>query len=127
MTISYHIDSALNLASVHAGGILTNEDLLDCVRQLRTDPRLEPLMPSLIDLSEVSDLELTATGIKAMLPVLRETDLRRGAAKAALVMGSPANAFMARLFKALAEADGTAVQYRIFDKLSDARLWLQTS
>jgi hypothetical protein len=125
MTISYHIDSALNLVSVRANGTLTSEDLLASATQLGADPRLKPLMPSLIDLSEVSDLEITAAGIKTLLPVLRETARRRGAAKAAIVAGSTSNSFMARLFKALAEADGTTMQYQIFENLGDARLWLE--
>ncbi len=123
MTMTYEFNDGLGLIEFTAQDTLTDDQLVACVQAMLADSRTELSMPSLVDLRSVKHLEVTKTGLEAMLGVVRTDGSPVSEAKIAIVTDG-ANAFIARLLEALASAESTARQYRNFDNLTEARRWL---
>jgi hypothetical protein len=122
MPMSYTIDGDTQLIRIVGRGRVTDEEMLDCVTTLRTDPGLVPGMRTLSDMREI-EVGSTNDGISEMLAVMESTAQRRVAAKAAIVVATDVAFGMGRMLEMLSD-DVTDPSFRIFRDLSAAFEWL---
>jgi hypothetical protein len=115
---SYLIDPDRRLILSRGWGIVTEGDLLAHARALKIDPGFVTSFRQIVDLRDVTDLEIDASGIRQ---IAIESPFGAGACRA-IVVRSEVNYGMARMFQMLrAEA---ADNIQIFRDLSPALSWL---
>ena len=85
MPMTYSIDVDENLVYIVGSGRLTDEEMVDCVWELRSDPMLQPDMNVLSDMRGI-EMGFSSSGIRKMLDVMVSTEDRRSESYAALVV-----------------------------------------
>ena len=66
MPADYLIDRAIGVVFSRAWGVLTDADLLEHQRRLGLDPEFNPSWNQLFDFHEVTDVQVTAAGIRTL-------------------------------------------------------------
>lgn len=124
MPISYRIDVERNLVLTTASGTLTDDDVLQFKARLVRDPDFRPGMKELSDIRNITRLDVTAAGIRAMV----EQDQRDRAVVAshrlALVVSKDLDFGMARMYQTLTES--TMKNVGVFRDIDKANAWLQS-
>ena len=126
MPMSYTIDSDAGVISITGEGLLTDSEMIDCVDALRHDPALRPEMNTLSDMRRI-EVGFTSAGVEKMVEVMRATEDRRGAAKAAIVVSEDVAFGMARMFESIADFSGVHPEFRVFRDIQSAVDWLQSN
>jgi hypothetical protein len=121
--MSYRIDKAQNVIFMEGHGTLTDADMVDCIRRLREDADLERHMATLSDMRAVERLAITTSGIETMIGLMKASDAKRGAARAAIVAAEDVQFGMARMFQSKAE-DTVNPQVQVFRDMAAARIWI---
>lgn len=121
MPVDHQINRELGIVFSRAWGVLTDDDLLEQQRCLRKDPDFKPSLNQLFDLREVTDVQVTGNGIRA----LAERDLFHPDARRAFIVHPGAQLMfgLMRMFENLTAEfpDEMRVQ---FDHIGKAREWL---
>lgn len=121
MPADYLIDRALGVVFSRAWGVLTDADLLDHQRRLGQDPEFEPGLNQLFDFHEVTDVEVSAAGVRT----LAERNLFRAGSRRAFTVrpGEMAIYGLMRMFQILTTEypDELRVQ---FNDVRKAQEWL---
>jgi len=99
-------------------GVLTDEDCFGHVRTLSTDPDFKPSMDQLADLTHVTEVRLTASGIHRMAD---RNPFGEGSRRAFVVTDDVAFG-MARMYQIL--TSDHAHDLTVFRDLAEARAWL---
>ncbi|MGI9327721.1 MAG: STAS/SEC14 domain-containing protein [Pseudomonadales bacterium] len=120
--MSYTIDRDARLIRMSGNGLLTDDEMLQCVTALRADPALEPDLQTLSDMRDI-EVGFTAAGVMRMVEVLRKTDTRREAVKVAIVTSSDAAFGMGRVFEGWSDTQVES-QFRVFRDMDEANQWL---
>jgi len=115
---SYLLHSTRNLVISRGWDILTLADLLTHARALRGDPGFVPSFRQIVDLRDVTDLEIDASGIRQ---IADESPFGAGASRA-IVVKSDVNYGLARMFQMLRAHAPDEIQ--IFRDMSPALAWL---
>ena len=84
------------LVRIVGTGRLTDEEIVECISSLRTDPKLEPDMNTLSDMRDI-EVDFSTEGVVRMLTVMEGTADRRAAARAAIVVSSDVAFGMGRM------------------------------
>ncbi|MDJ0924544.1 MAG: hypothetical protein QNJ77_08285 [Acidimicrobiia bacterium] len=121
--MSYTIDRDAHLVRITGEGLLTDEEMRDCVSALRADPMLEPDMNTLSDMRHI-EVAFTSEGVSAMVDIMRSTSDQRESARGAIVVGDDLAYGMARVFGTKAELSGAEPRFRVFRDMEAARTWL---
>jgi hypothetical protein len=116
--VSYRIDTPRRLVLTTACGALTDEESRTHVRELTADPEFDPSFRQLADFREVTSVELTNAGVRA---VARKNPWKAGARRA-LVCDQNVLFGIARMFELL--SDGGEDEIQVFREMSDAQAWL---
>lgn len=120
--MTYSIDPEAGRIRISGSGVVTDDDVVECIGSLRADPKLEPGMSTLSDMRGV-EVAVSSKGIARMLQVMESTASRRGKAKAAIVVDSDLAFGMGRMVEL--RADGRLdPNFRIFRDMDEARRWL---
>jgi len=120
--MSYRIDLEAGLILLKGTGLLTDDEMVQCIAELRRDPELEPGMHTLSDMREI-EVGFTAEGVSRMLDTMKISSERRSAARAAIVVSSDVAFGMARMVEG--RADGQLEpHFRVFRDIAEAREWL---
>jgi hypothetical protein len=121
MPVDHMVNRELGVVSSRAWGVLTDGDLLEQQRGLGQDPEFEPNLNQLFDFRDVTDVQVTANGIR----VLAERDPFHEDARRAFIIhpGALVMFGLMRMFENLTTdyPDELRVQ---FDHIKTAREWL---
>ncbi len=120
--MTYVIDRHIHLVRITGIGVLTDEEMIRCVSDLRGDPALMPDMRTLSDMRDIK-VAFTEQGIKAMVEVMKQTSELRKKAKAAIVVSSDLAFGMGRMFVMRADKS-VDPSFMIFRDMDAAREWL---
>lgn len=115
---SYTILSAARLVYSRAWDVLTDEELLAHAKALGSDPRFEASFSQLADFRDVTELAVTAEGVRA---VAARNPFGKGARRA-IVTPLVVAYGMARMYELLSHDSQHEV--RVVKNLAEAKAWL---
>ena len=118
MPCAYTINLARSLVLSRGWGVVMDRELLAHVRSLIADPRFARNFHQLIDLRDVTDVQITASCIREMV---RLNPFGAGARRAVVVTNDVVFG-MARMYQIL--SDESPDELQIFRKMDDALQWL---
>jgi len=118
LPISYDIDIAQRLVTSRLWEVVTNDEVDDHNRRLRTDPDFDPGYRQLIDVSGITEIRITTPKVKA---VAQDQYFTPGTRRA-FFAPSDATFGMARMFATHAEAGGQMIE--VFRDQKKAEEWL---
>jgi hypothetical protein len=122
---TYTIDEESAIVRVEWFGVLTNQDMLDCLARLHNDPARKPGMPSLVDCRGVERMMVTPSGVQAAVMVQATMVDRRQPPWAVAVIAPQDEVFwMARTYEVLRA--GSPETVRVFRQPAAAKRWLDT-
>lgn len=121
MPMRYQIDVENSVVLIQGEGQVSDEEMIDCVANLRGDPNLTPTMPTFADVRGIES-KITRQGVQRLVDVLARTAKRRGPSKAAVLVSDPLSFGMARMLSAL--ADEEQPETRVFEDEDAAHDWL---
>ena len=123
MPASYRIDLRAGVVFTVFEGHVTNEELQEYQQRLAADPDFRPTMNNVIDTRGVTDVSVTALGIRV---VATPTIFGPGSRRAIIASGtSPAYRYgegYLRMFEALRHQSGEDIKF--FSTVEDAHRWL---
>lgn len=122
MPMTYTIDEEKSLVRILGTGRVTDEEMLECISSLRSDPKLEAHMNTLSDMRDI-EVGFTSDGVAGMLEIMESTADRRSAARAAIVVGSDLAFGMARMLEIQA-TDRLHPSFQVFRDMAAACRWL---
>jgi hypothetical protein len=118
MPVHYLIDVDRHLVRTSITGILTPEDLVTHIAELRADPSFNPQFSEIVDASQVEDVPLGYEDLKRLTPM----DPFSTSSRRAFVIPTRNVAFgVARMYQLLQNEDP---RIRIFQTEEDAARWL---
>jgi hypothetical protein len=115
----YRIDVELGVVFSYASGCLTDAELLEHQRHLRRDPVFRPDLNQLFDFRTVTDVQVTAVGIRTLAA---RSPFGSGARRA-FVVASHAMYGMMRMFEILTDKRPDELRV-LFQDVESARAWL---
>lgn len=124
MPITYEIDKKQGVVRMRGWGLVTNEDLVSSITRLRSDPDLAYGMPTLSDIRDVEDLQISFQGHGAAVRISEETNEQRGPAKAAIVVRNDAQRREAEILRTVFSHYNASPTFEIFQDLDAARAYL---
>ena len=119
MPASYHIDLRAGVVFSVFEGHVTNEELLDHQQRMATDPDFRPTMNHVIDTRGVTDVSVTALGLRL---IATRSNLGPGSRRAIIEGDAISSYGYVRMFETLRSQSGADV--RIFSSVEDAHRWL---
>jgi hypothetical protein len=118
MPATYEIDVTRGLVLSRAWGELTDEDVVEYYRRLRTEPAFRSTFNQLCDMRTVTHIATAP----ATLRELARTKIFAATARRAFVTKADADYGIARMFQAFCELEGTTIG--VFQRLEDAQAWV---
>src|SRR4030095_9983524 len=123
MPASYHIDVRAGVVFTVFEGRVTNEELLEYQQRRAADPDFQPTMNNIIDTRGVTDVSVTALGVRI---VAAPSIFAPGSRRAIIASGtSPAyrnREGYLRMCEALRHQSGEDIKF--FSTVEDAHRWL---
>ncbi len=123
MPLSVEIAPDPSLIVIRCFGRFTDDDLLDIPAAVMKHEHFAAGLPSLTDLTEVTESGLTTEGNRRYIALLKNSRQRRGAARAAVLAANDVHFGMARMLQTLA-GDGHHLRYRVFRDRDEAMRWV---
>jgi hypothetical protein len=121
MPLAYKIDKERRLVMITGWDMIARQDVIDHQQKLAADPDLSPTYSSIADFTRVTKLEVTAADVRTFAA---KSVFAPNARRAIVV--SDVEAFgLARMFEILRDAQGEE-GIRVFQKIEDAREWVQS-
>ena len=125
MPATYTIDEESAVVRTECFGVLSDQDVLDCLARLYNDPAYTPGMPSLVDCRGVERMMVTPNGVRAAVMVQATmVDHRQPPWATAVVAQEDEVFWMARTYEVLRA--GSPQQVRVFRAPAEAEKWLAT-
>jgi len=126
MPMKCEIDGEVGVIMLRGWGTLTDQEMLDAVKELRTSPDLRPNMPTLSDMTNVERLNITPNGLAKTIEHMESTSDRRGISRAAIVVrpGDEAAGILANMFATMSNANRVQPSFKVFHNFADAERWL---
>jgi hypothetical protein len=122
MPATYQINKAKSWLEIQLSGELSLDDLADFTRRMQADPDYSDDLCGVIDCREMTNI-LKLADVRG----LAEIEMRRPGpawrSKRAVIVGSPAQYSVARVFMMFAES--SPVQYDVFYNREAAMQWLR--
>jgi hypothetical protein len=123
MPATYNIDQAAGLVRVECSGEFTNQDMLDCIEHVFSDPARKPGMASLVDCRSVRCVLVTPQGMQAAANIKSALiDPTQPPWALAFVAPQDEVFWLARTYEVLRVASPERV--RVFREPSEAEKWL---
>jgi hypothetical protein len=124
MTMTYTIDQEAGLVRLRCSGILTNEEMLQCVERMHGDIARRPGMPSLVDCRDIEEMRVTPAGMQAAAHI-EQLLADPGQEPWAIAVIAPQDDvfWLGRTYEALRA--GSPAKVRVFRNAEDAEDWLQ--
>ena len=118
LPISYDIDPKQRLVVSRLSGVVTNDEVQTHNRSLRTDPKFDPSYRQLIDLSGITEIQITTDTVTTAA----QNQYFTPGTRRAFVATTDATFGMARMFALRAEAGGQTIE--VFRDRAKAEKWL---
>ena len=118
MPTSYRIDPAAGVVFVTLEGRVTDQDMLEGQWQLAGDPAFRPTMRQCVDARGVTDLSVTAAGVRE----LAKGSIFAPESRRAIIAGSATIYGYGRMFQILRDVSGDVI--KVFWTVEDAHRWL---
>jgi hypothetical protein len=118
MPFRYEIDRARRVVLSTAMGTVTDEELQTHMRGLAADPNFDPTYRQLVDLRDVSKVDVTSGGLRA----LGRSNPWKAPTRRAVVCERDVVFGLARMYELLTGDDPHEV--RVFREISEALDWL---
>jgi hypothetical protein len=124
MSVEYTYDEERNILYTRFFGVVMEQDLRDQAEAVAADPRIEPGVRELVDLVGIEKVEgsSSALGDNIRIDCLHSEKL--AGMRTAIVAGNDFLFGFARMYKSLAEAEGSPLTVEVFRAVSEAREWL---
>ena len=106
MPAGYTIDVARGIVFTRVFGVITDDDLREHARKLKSDPQFKPTFRQFADFSEVTGVEVTAAGVAS---IIGSANPFPSDAVRAVLAPNPTAFGLARLFEARHEASAMLV------------------
>jgi hypothetical protein len=124
MPMNYAIDREAGVVRLRCWGILTNEEMLDCVERMHGDSARSPGMPSLVDCRDIEHMRVTPTGMQAAAHLEQAlVDPAQEPWVIAVIAPQDDVFWLGRLYEALRA--GSPATVRVFRSAADAEDWMQ--
>ena len=124
MPMTYTIDQEAGMVRLRCWGILTNEEMLDCVERMHGDSARPPGMPSLVDCRDIEEMRVTPAGMQAAAHIEQLLADPAQEPWAIAVIAPQDDVFwLGRIYEALRV--GSPAKVRVFRSIADAEDWLQ--
>jgi hypothetical protein len=122
--MTYTIDQEAGVVRLRCWGILSNEEMLDCVTRMHADAARRPGMPSLVDCRDIQEMRVTPEGMQAAA-VLEQVLVDPAQEPWSIAVIAPQDEvyWLGRLYEVLRAGSPSTV--RIFRNAGDAEDWLQ--
>ncbi|CAN5773549.1 hypothetical protein BH24GEM1_BH24GEM1_24700 [soil metagenome] len=123
MPVTYTIDQAAGLVRMECSGVFTNQEMLDSLERLHSDPARRAGMPSLVDCRRVEQLLVTRPGLQAAVTI-EASLVDPGQAPWAVAIVAPQDDvfWMARTYEVM--RSGSPENVRVFRDALEAEGWL---
>ena len=122
--MAYTIDQEAGVVRLRCWGMLTNEQMLDCVERMHGDPARRPGMPSLVDCRDIEDMRVTPAGMQAAADIEQVLADPAQELWAIAVIAPQDDVFwLGRIYEALRA--GSPAKVQVFRNTLDADDWLQ--
>lgn len=118
MPATYRIDTDLGVVFTEASGVLTDQELLHNQQSLKSDKNFRPSLKKLADFRAVTDVEVTAAGVRA----LAAGNPFGANSKCAMVTDNSTVFGLGRMFELVQPYPKG--EFRLFHAISEARGWL---
>jgi hypothetical protein len=125
MPCNYTIDQAARVVRVACSGTFTNQEMLDCIEHVYSNPARKPGMAHLIDCQGVRCMQVTPKGMEAAATI-KSALIDPGQPPWAVAMVAPQDEvfWVFRTYEAL--RSGSPEKVRVFRQSSAAESWLAT-
>jgi hypothetical protein len=124
MPMTYTIDPDAGMVRLRCWGILTNEEMLDCVERMHSDPARRHGMPSLVDCRDIEEMRVTPAGMQAAVHIEQLlVDPAQEPWSIAVIAPRDDVFWLGRVYEALRV--GSPATVRVFRNGADAEDWLQ--
>lgn len=123
MPLSYQINENQGAVIFTGTGVLTDDGMYACIKEMRHDQRLKPGMPRLSDMREVKEFKVTGPGYQKIISLMQETSSSKSTARNAVLVSSGPGDFMGRMFSVMNHGQSD-VEFRVFHDIQAAHDWL---
>jgi hypothetical protein len=122
MPMAYRIDRDVGIVRIVGSGRVTDDEMVDCVSSLRTDPDLTPEMFTLSDMRKIQ-VDLSTSGVLRMQEIMQNSPVGRSGSRVAIVVDSDSAYGMGRMVELRNEGTRQPA-FRVFRDLAAAEAWL---
>lgn len=119
MPAEYKIDKERRLVTSTMTGVLTQEEVLEQIQQLLTDPQIDSTFSHLVDCRQVSELKCSAEEVRR----IAETDIFSLESRRAFVVIDDLMYGLARMYEIHRELRGET-GIRVFRDIDEAMDWI---
>jgi len=119
LPVSYSIDLQLPLVYTVFSGEVTDADFVEHLRSLYADPRFDSAMPELVDLREVTEVNVSSD----MIPSSARWTLHSPYARRAVVAPTDFLFGLSRMYESYRGEMGEG-QFKVFRSIQPALAWL---
>jgi hypothetical protein len=124
MPMNHTIDQEAEVVRLRCWGILTNEEMLECVERMHGDPARRPGMPSLVDCRDIEEMRVTPAGMEAAAAIERTLVDPAAEPWAIAVIAPQEDVFrLGRIYEALRA--GSPARVGVFRSAAEAEDWLR--
>jgi hypothetical protein len=124
LSVEYTYDEGNNVLYTRFFGVVTNLDLRDQAQAIGQDPRVKSGVRELVDLEGVEEVASSSTALDDVICIDCENSAKLAGMRTAVVASRDFIFGFARMYKSLAEIEGSPATVQVFRTFSEARQWL---
>ena len=124
MPMTYRIDSDASLLFVKGMGVITQPERITALLAWIKDPAYKPSLDAFCDFCDTNSTP-TLSELRELIAIVQEHAVEIGPTKVAILTSKPITFGIARVFEALADAEATPLQVKVFFERQAAWNWLR--
>ena len=124
--ITFSFDDETNIRTTRYSGTITNEELIGAYRELLGRPDYEPTAFDLVDLREVTEMNITGEGLLQLFSLFAPIDAGGYRTRTAFVAATDTTFELANMYATVRGAHAPETIH-VFREYEDAVLWLQSA
>lgn len=124
MSVEYTYDQKRNVLYTRFFGVVVDQDLRAQAVAVAADTRIRPGVRELVDLDGIEKVEASPTSLDDNIHIDVTNREKLAGMRSALIAKSDFLFGFARMYKSLAEIEGSPIAFEVFRTVSEARNWL---
>lgn len=124
MSVEYTYDQERNVLYTRFFGVVVDQDLRAQAVAVAADTRIRPGVRELVDLDGIEKVEASPTSLDDNIHIDVTNREKLAGMRSALIAKSDFLFGFARMYKSLAEIEGSPIAFEVFRTVSEARNWL---